>query len=95
MSKQTVEITKLNLAHTKNGTISVAHIEEPYGEFSSPVVSIGISLGGGENDWKVHIPYENLDDVMKALEEARRVCEEMPHHDKHSKDLGAETGGGQ
>jgi hypothetical protein len=94
MSKETVEVKKLQLAHTKNGTISIAHIEQPYGEHSSPVVSIGISLEGEANDWKVHIPYENLDEVIKAMQEARGVCEKMPHRDPHTKDLGADTGGG-
>jgi hypothetical protein len=94
MSKKIVDVKTLKLAHTKEGTISVAHIEKPYGEHSSPVVSIGISLEGGEHEWKVHIPYENLDDVMKALIDARRVSEGLPHEEPHTMDLNAETGGG-
>jgi len=94
MSKETIEIKKLKLAHTKNGTISIVHIERPYGEHSSPVASIGISLEGEANDWKVHIPYENLDEVIKALEEARGVCEKLPHSDPHTTGLDADTGGG-
>jgi hypothetical protein len=94
MSKKVVDVRSMKLAHTKEGMINVAHIEKPYGEHSSPVVSIGISLEGSDNDWKVHIPYENLDGLMKALIDARRVCEGLPHEEPHTMDLNAETGGG-
>jgi hypothetical protein len=70
MKKHTV-IKTIPLANTNEGVISVAHIEEPYGENSKPVVSIGISLNGEEVDWKAHIPYENVDDVIEALKEAK------------------------
>ena len=62
------------LANTKEGIITISHIEEPYGEGSKPVVSIGISLDGEENNptWKAHIPYENIDDVIEALKEAKK-----------------------
>lgn len=55
---------------TKNGLISISKIEEPYGEGSDPVVSIGISLSGDatEPEWKVHLPLGNLDAVIKALQ---------------------------
>lgn len=94
MPKKTTEIASMKLPHTKAGTISVAHIEEPYGSFSSPVVSIGISLDGDDHDWKVHLPYENLDCVIKALEKAREMSDTLPHNDKHYLDLCAPTGGG-
>ncbi len=94
MSKEILQIETIKLAHTKEGTINVAHIEEPYGEFSSPVVSIGVALEGSENEWKVHLPYENLEAVITALEKARDLSEKLPHHDKHTEDLGAEIGGG-
>ena len=95
MSKKTVEIETIKLAHTQEGLISIAHIEEPYGEFSSPVVSIGIIMEGSAADWKVHLPYENIDDVIRALEKARDLCDKLPHHDKHTMDLDADTGGGE
>ena len=94
MAKKTIEVGNMKLAHTKNGTISVAHIEQPYGEHSSPVASIAIALEGGESDWKVHIPYENLDEVMKALRQAKGICEGLPHKDPHTMDLGGDIGGG-
>ncbi len=66
-------LKSFKLAGTKNGTISVSNIDEPYGNESKSVVSIGISLKGDsdEPDWKAHIPYENLDDLIEALTEAR------------------------
>lgn len=61
------------LSGTKNGVISVTKIDEPYGEGSATVASIGISLSGNANEpeWKVHIPLDNLDEVIKALEELK------------------------
>ncbi len=55
---------------TKNGVISVTKIDEPYGPGSHSVASIGISLSGDDNnpEWKVHLPFSNLDDVIAALE---------------------------
>jgi len=54
---------------TKKGVISVTKIDEPYGTGSHSVASIGISLAGNANEpeWKVHIPLENLDEVIEAL----------------------------
>ncbi|WP_345974997.1 hypothetical protein [Sulfurimonas sp. HSL3-7] len=95
MSKKIVDITTLDLAHTTDGKISVVHIERPYGEHSSPVVSVGISVSGEDQEWKVHIPYENLDDLINALNLARRVNEGLPHELPHTMDLGADIGGGQ
>lgn len=94
MAKKMIEIGSMKLAHTKNGTISVAHIEQPYGEHSSPVVSIAIALEGDDSDWKVHIPYENLEEVIKALYAAKDVSEGLPHKDPHTMDLGGDIGGG-
>jgi len=61
------------LSGTKNGVISVTKIKEPYGKGSETVASIGISLSGDANnpEWKVHIPLDNIDDVMKALAELK------------------------
>ena len=61
------------LSGTKNGVISVTKINEPYGEGSGTVASIGISLSGDANnpEWKVHIPLDNLDEVIAALQELK------------------------
>jgi uncharacterized protein (UPF0264 family) len=62
------------LSGTKNGVISVTKIDEPYGPGSATVASIGISLAGDANnpEWKVHLPLDNLDDVIKALEALKK-----------------------
>ncbi len=59
----------INLSGTQKGVISVAKIEEPYGKDSVTVASIGISLSGNIDapEWKVHIPLDNLDEVIQAL----------------------------
>lgn len=61
--------TQINLSGTKKGIISITKIDEPYGKDSASVASIGISLAGktDEPDWKVHIPLDNLDEVIQAL----------------------------
>ena len=61
------------LSGTKNGVISITKIKEPYGPGSGTVASVGISLSGeAENpEWKVHIPLDNLDEVIKALSELK------------------------
>ncbi|WP_321778363.1 hypothetical protein [Sulfurimonas sp.] len=57
------------LSGTKKGIISVTKLEEPYGKDSHTVASIGISLSGKADapEWKVHIPLDNLDEVIEAL----------------------------
>ena len=57
------------LSGTQKGVISVTKIEKPYGEDSATVASIGISLAGNSDspEWKVHIPLDNLDEVIEAL----------------------------
>jgi hypothetical protein len=63
-------VKTIPLEGTKNGLISISKIEEPYGEGSDPVASIGISLSGDatEPEWKVHLPLGNLDAVIEALQ---------------------------
>ena len=58
------------LSGTKKGIISVAKIDEPYGKDSASVASVGISLAGNANEpeWKVHIPFDNLEEVIEALQ---------------------------
>jgi hypothetical protein len=61
------------LSGTKNGVISVKKINDPYGPKSGTVASVGISLAGNADDpeWKAHIPMDNLDEVIKALQELK------------------------
>ena len=74
MSGKNTVLNTFPLADTKKGVISVSHLEEPYGTGSFPVVSIGISLKGEdrEPDWKAHIPYDNLDQLIESLQEAKK-----------------------
>ncbi len=67
----TTQIETISLAGTKRGTISIANITEPYGTCTGEVTSIGVSLVGDEVEWKVHIPKENLDQVIEALQKAK------------------------
>jgi hypothetical protein len=48
----TTEIATLQLSGTKKGN----------------VVSIGIALNGKDIEWKSHIPYGSLDDVIEVLQ---------------------------
>ncbi|MFT7859692.1 MAG: hypothetical protein ABXS93_02020 [Sulfurimonas sp.] len=61
------------LSGTTKGVISVTKIEEPYGPNTASVASVGISLDGNtENpEWKVHIPIDNIDEVVTALQKLK------------------------
>jgi len=71
--KEAKMIKEIPLASAKDGAISVATVKEPYGEGTAPVVSVGIWLSktSEDPDWKIHIPVENLDEVIEALQEAK------------------------
>jgi len=77
MSRKSTVLDTFALSDTKKGVISVSHLEEPYGTGSFPVVSIGISLKGDDKspDWKAHIPYDNLDQLIASLQEAKKLFE--------------------
>lgn len=64
------ELGTLPLAGTKKGKISISNVTEPYGKDTADIVSIGISLNGQDIQWKSHIPYDNLEDVIKILQKA-------------------------
>ena len=64
------ELGVLPLAGTKKGKISISNVTEPYGKDSEDIVSIGILLNGKDIQWKSHIPYENLEDVIAILQKA-------------------------
>jgi len=74
MSGTVKQIDEMTLSGTKDGKISITTVEQPYGENSESVASIGISLQAGakEPDWKVHIPKANIDAVIAALTEAKK-----------------------
>ena len=64
------ELGNLPLNDKKKGKITVSNVTEPYGKDTSDIVSIGISLNGQDIQWKSHIPYENLEDVIAILQNA-------------------------
>jgi hypothetical protein len=68
----TTELGSIPLAGTKKGLISISNVSEPYGEGTPDVISIGISLNGKDIEWKSHLPYDNLDDVISILQEASK-----------------------
>jgi len=51
--------------------IVVKEIKEPYGPGTSPVISIGSTLKGDVDNptWKVHVPVDLVDNLVKALRE--------------------------
>ncbi len=67
----TTKIVDVPLHGTKKGIISISDITEPYGKGTNDVVSIGIALNGKDVEWKSHIPYENVDGVIEALQKAK------------------------
>ena len=64
------ELGSLALSGTKKGKITISNVTEPYGKDTPDIVSIGISLNGQDVQWKSHIPYENLEDVISVLQKA-------------------------
>ncbi len=63
-------LAEIPLHGTKKGIISISDVKEPYGKGTSDVVSIGIALNGKDVEWKSHIPYENLEEVISQLQKA-------------------------
>jgi hypothetical protein len=74
MSGTVTKIEDMTLSGTKDGKITITTVEQPYGPNSESVASIGISLQAGveEPDWKVHIPKANIEDVISALQKAKK-----------------------
>ena len=75
----THKIDKIVFPYTDrdNASISVKRLDEPYGDGSPPVLSIGCSLKGkpAEPTWVVHIPMNLVPSVansmLRLLEEGR------------------------
>jgi hypothetical protein len=94
MSAATI-INSLKLSSQKDGCISVAHIDRPYGDLSDPVVSIGVSLKPDPTpQWQVHIPYRDLDAVIELLHEAKRYRDAHDTGSHPHDELASDTGGG-
>mgnify|MGYP006955213194 CR=1 FL=1 len=69
MPSKHIEVKTFKLAHSSDDTVRIEHIEKPYGEYSSPVVSIAIFSHGKTKVSEVEIPYENIGEFLKALNE--------------------------
>lgn len=88
------EVKNLRFANKMGEIITVAHVEKPHGEHSDPVVRIGISDHGKKNSSLIEIPYENLEELIEALHESKKICDTYIHEKFHD-ELDADTGGGQ
>ena len=57
------------------------------------VVSIAIFSHGKTKTSEVEIPYENIEDFLKALNESVALCDSIPRNPIHA-ELNSEIGGG-
>jgi glycine cleavage system aminomethyltransferase T len=96
MPKKYELIKTINLSSLKEGIISISHLDHPYGEYSDPVASIGVSRSGDARnpEWQVHIPYQDIDALIAALKEAKEKNDARPAGYHPHDELAAETGGG-
>ena len=92
MPKKHIEVKTFKLAHSSADTVKIQHVEKPYGEFSSPVVSIAIYSQGETKISDVEIPYENIEEFLKALHESIDLCESIPRSPIHA-ELNSDIGG--
>lgn len=93
MASQHIEVKSFKLAHSSSDIVKIEHVEKPYGEYSSPVVSIAIYSQGTKKVSEVEIPYENIEDFFKALNESVALCESIPRSELHG-ELNSSVGGG-
>ncbi|NEW60389.1 hypothetical protein GSY74_03765 [Sulfurovum sp. bin170] len=75
MSGTVTQIDKMRLDGTTDGSITISIVEQPYGAKSDAIASIGISLKADatEPEWKVHLPKANIDQIISALQEAKKA----------------------
>jgi len=93
MASQHIEIKTFKLAHSTADTVKIEHVEKPYGEYSSPVVSIAIYSQGKDKASEIEIPYENIEEFFKALNESIAMCDSIPRSELHA-ELNSAVGGG-
>ena len=93
MPSKHIEVKTFKLAHSTNDTVKIEHVEKPYGEYSSPVVSIAIYSEGTKKTSEVEIPYENIEEFFKALNESVALSDSIPRSEIHA-ELSAPIGGG-
>jgi hypothetical protein len=93
MPSKHIEVKTFKLAHTTEDTVKIEHVEKPYGEYSSPVVSIAVYSHGKTKTSEVEIPYDNIEEFMKALNESIALCDSIPRNPIHA-ELNSDLGGG-
>ena len=93
MPSRHIEVKTFKLAHSTDDTVRIEHVEKPYGEYSSPVVSIAVYSHGKTKVSEVEIPYENISEFLKALNESIALCESIPRR-KVNDELNSDIGGG-
>lgn len=93
MPSRHIEVKTIKLAHTTNDTVKIEHVEKPYGEYSSPVVNIAIYSQGKDKISEVDIPYDNIQEFMKALNESVKLCDSIPRSEIYA-EINSEVGGG-
>ena len=90
---ESIKVKEIVLAqYFREDQINITHVEKPYGEYSNPVVRID-RIENGKKTGLIEIPYENLEEIIKALHKAEDVYDSIPHNDLHG-DLKSEVGGG-
>ena len=93
MPAKHIEVKTFKLAHSTDDIVKIEHVEKPYGEYSSPVVSIAVYSHGKTKVSEVEIPYENIEEFLKALNESISLCDSIPRNPVHA-ELDSEVGGG-
>ena len=93
MPSRHIEVKTFKLAHSTDDTVRIEHVEKPYGEYSSPVVSIAVYSHGKKKVSEVEIPYENIGEFLNALNESIALCESIPRS-KVNDELNSDIGGG-
>lgn len=88
------EVKNLRFANKMGETITIAHVEQPHGEHSDPVIRIGTSYHHEKNSSIVEIPYQNLEELIEALYASKKVYDTYIHERFHD-ELISDTGGGQ
>lgn len=93
MPSKHIEVKTIKLAHSTDDTVKIEHVEKPYGEYSSPVVNIAIYSHGKNKVSEIDIPYDNIEDFMKALTESVKLCDSIPRNEIHA-EINSDVGGG-
>ena len=79
----TQKIDKIVFPYTdKDGaSITVKHLDEPYGAGSAPVISLGCSLKGkpDEPTWIVHIPMNLVPSVANSMQVFHEIEQERQY----------------